>query len=42
MGRALRELNIDRSDRVAVVLPNGPDMAAAFLGIAAFATCAHL
>ena len=42
VGHALRALGIERSDRVAVVLPNGPDMAAAFLGIAAYATCAPL
>ena len=41
-GHALRTLGIAQSDRVAVVLPNGPDMAAAFLGIAAYATCAPL
>ena len=42
VGNALRTLGIERSDRVAVVLPNGPNMAAAFLGIAACATCAPL
>jgi len=41
-GQALRTLGIARADRVAVVLPNGPDMAAAFLGTAAYATCAPL
>jgi acyl-CoA synthetase (AMP-forming)/AMP-acid ligase II/acyl carrier protein len=41
-GHALRTLGIAHSDRVAVVLPNGPDMATAFLGIAAYATCAPL
>ena len=41
-GQALGTLGIARSDRVAVVLPNGPDMATAFLGIAAYATCAPL
>ena len=34
--------NIDRNDRVAIVLDNGPDMAAAFLAIAAAATAAPL
>jgi len=33
---------IGRGDRVAVVLPNGPDMAVAFLGVTAAATCAPL
>ena len=42
MGQALRSLGIARQDRVAVVLSNGPGMAAAFLGIAAYATCAPL
>ena len=41
-GRALAAQGITRTDRVAVVLPNGPDMAAAFLGIASYATCAPL
>ena len=41
-GRALGAQGITRADRVAVVLPNGPDMAAAFLGIASYATCAPL
>jgi acyl-CoA synthetase (AMP-forming)/AMP-acid ligase II len=41
-GHALGTLGIANSDRVAVVLPNGPDMAATFLGIAAYATCAPL
>jgi acyl-CoA synthetase (AMP-forming)/AMP-acid ligase II len=38
----LREAGIGPSDRVAVVLPNGPDMAAAFVGVAAAAACAPL
>jgi len=42
VGRSLRALGIERSARVAVVLPNGPDLAAAFLGVAAFAACAPL
>ncbi len=33
---------IGRGDRVAVVLPNGPEMAVAFLGVTACATCAPL
>jgi acyl-CoA synthetase (AMP-forming)/AMP-acid ligase II len=39
---ALNGGGIGRGDRVAVVLPNGPEMAVAFLGIAACATCAPL
>ena len=40
--QALREMGIDRNDRVAIVLPNGPEMAVAFLGIGAGAACAPL
>lgn len=40
--RALNRLGIGRGDRVAIVLPNGPEMAAAFLGVAACAACAPL
>lgn len=39
---ALQSLGIDHSTRVAVVLPNGPEMAVAFLGVAACAACAPL
>ena len=38
----LNELGIGRNDRVAIVLPNGPDMASAFVSIAAGATAAPL
>ena len=38
----LNALGIGRNDRVAIVLPNGPEMAAAFLAIAAGATTAPL
>ncbi len=38
----LHALGLGRGDRIAVVLPNGPEMAAAFLGIAVGATCAPL
>lgn len=38
----LNALGIGRNDRVAIVLPNGPEMAAAFLTIAAAATTAPL
>jgi acyl-CoA synthetase (AMP-forming)/AMP-acid ligase II len=39
---SLRSLGVTASTRVAVVLPNGPAMASAFLGIAAGAVCAPL
>ena len=39
---ALNRLGIGRNDRVAIVLPNGPEMAAAFMAIAAGATTAPL
>lgn len=39
---ALRSFGIERGDRVAVVLPNGPEMAAAFLATASTACCAPL
>ena len=39
---ALRRLGIGRNDRVAIVLPNGPEMAAAFIAVAAGATTAPL
>jgi acyl-CoA synthetase (AMP-forming)/AMP-acid ligase II len=42
VGHALRSRGIECSDRVAVVLPNGPFMASAFLGIASYAVCAPL
>lgn len=35
-------LGIERGDAVALVLPNGPEMAAAFLSLAAYTTCAPL
>jgi len=40
--RALEAFGIGRDDRVAIVLPNGPEMAAAFLGVASGATSAPL
>jgi acyl-CoA synthetase (AMP-forming)/AMP-acid ligase II len=40
--RSLNNLGAGRNDRVAIVLPNGPEMAAAFLGVAAGATAAPL
>ena len=39
---ALRHANVGRRDRVAVVLPNGPEMAAASFAIASGAVCAPL
>jgi acyl-CoA synthetase (AMP-forming)/AMP-acid ligase II len=39
---SLNAMGIGRNDRVAIVLPNGPEMAAAFLGIACGATTAPL
>ena len=39
---SLRALGIGRQDRVAMVLPNGPEMAALFLGVAAGAAAAPL
>lgn len=38
----LNELGIGRNDRVAIVLPNGPEMASAFVAIGAGATTAPL
>lgn len=38
----LRGSRLGRTDRVAVVIPNGPEMATAFLAVAASATCAPL
>jgi len=35
-------MGIERGDPVAVVLPNGPEMAAAFLSVASYTTCAPL
>ena len=39
---ALNAIGIGRNDRVAIVLPNGPEMASAFVSIAAGATTAPL
>ena len=39
---ALNGLGIGRNDRVAIVLPNGPEMATAFIAVAAAATTAPL
>ena len=40
--RRLNELGLGRNDRIALVLPNGPEMAVAFLAVASAATCAPL
>jgi acyl-CoA synthetase (AMP-forming)/AMP-acid ligase II len=42
IGRALRTMGVGRRDRVAVVLPNGPEMAVAILAIEAWAVCAPI
>ena len=42
MGRTLRAMGIGRHDRVAVVLPNGPEMAVAVFSVEASATCVPL
>src|SRR5271170_5194465 len=39
---SLNRLGVGRSDRVAIVLPNGPEMATAFISVAAGATSAPL
>ena len=40
--KTLNALGVGRNDRVAIVLPNGPEMAVAFLAVAAGATSAPL
>ena len=40
--KQLNSMGIGRNDRVAVVLPNGPEMAVALLSVASSATCAPL
>ena len=40
--QSLNAMGIGRGDRVAIVLPNGPEMAAAFIAIACGATTAPL
>ena len=42
VGRILQSLNISKTDTVAVMLPNGMEIAAAFLGISCHAICAPL
>jgi acyl-CoA synthetase (AMP-forming)/AMP-acid ligase II/acyl carrier protein len=40
--RALRSIGVSRTDRVAVVLPNGPEAAVAMIAVAAGAVCVPL
>jgi acyl-CoA synthetase (AMP-forming)/AMP-acid ligase II len=42
MGRTLRAMGIGRNDRLAVVMPNGPEMAVAILAAATSAACAPI
>jgi amino acid adenylation domain-containing protein len=42
LGKLMRGTGVTRTDRVAVVLPNGPEMATSFLAIASCAVCAPL
>ena len=42
VGGALRNLGIGAQDRVAIVMPNGPEMAAAFVAVACWACAAPL
>jgi acyl-CoA synthetase (AMP-forming)/AMP-acid ligase II len=42
VGKLLRGLGVGRHQRVALVLPDGPEMAVAFLAVAASATCVPL
>ena len=42
IGRTLRAMGIGHRDRIAVVLPNGPEMAVAIFAVAAIAACAPL
>src|ERR1700674_447628 len=39
---AIRAAGVQRGDRVVVILPNGPEMAACFLGVASAGACAPL
>ncbi|MGI9367476.1 MAG: AMP-binding protein, partial [Ruegeria sp.] len=42
VARDLQQIGVGRGDRVAIVLPNGPEMATAFLSVAQVATTAPL
>src|SRR6516164_2825870 len=39
---SLHEMGVGQNDRVAIVLPNGPEIAVAFLGVACCTTAAPL
>jgi len=40
--KILRKNEVNRNDRVAIILPNGPEIAVAFLGVASGSTCAPM
>src|SRR5262252_7890612 len=42
VGNTLRAMGLSHHDRVAIVLPNGPELAVATLAVAASATCAPM
>src|SRR4051812_43305182 len=42
LGSSLARRGLTYPARIAVVMPNGPEMASAFVGVAAAATCAPL
>src|SRR5205823_10855482 len=42
LAQALNTMGFGRHDRIAVVLPSGPEMAVTFLAVSACATCAPL
>ena len=42
IGRQLASQGLSNSDRVAIVLPNGPEMASAFLAVASYMSAAPL
>jgi len=42
VGAALNDMGVGRGDRVAIVLPNGPEMAVAFLAVGSVAVCTPL
>jgi len=42
IGRELRSLGLERNDRVAIIMDNGPEVAAFFLAVSSYAACAPL
>ena len=42
IGRTLRAKGIGRDDRLAVLMPNGPELAVAIVAVAANAACASI